>query len=89
MRQTIWYQDVINLGFKINQQFDSVYEAQYGFSYQIISLECPKGIVFYYERENPYQVKILRCKKNGDILSSATIKKLDELKKWVKFFKKK
>jgi len=85
----IWYSDVIYLGFEIESLQDNVYFKKYGFDYETVFLECPKGISFDYERENPSQVKMIRSDEDGNIIDKMVITSLKELKSLVKFFKTK
>jgi|AntRauTorckE5430_2_1112549.scaffolds.fasta_scaffold00649_22 hypothetical protein len=85
----IWYNDVIDLGFEIESVEDNVYFKKYGFPYNTVLLDCPKGISFDYERESPGQVKMVRSDEYGRIIATMLVTSLKELKSFVKFFKAK
>jgi len=88
-KDTIWYKDVIDLGFTEEESYDVVYETHYGYKYVIIELEFDNGICFIYEKENPNQVRLLRVDSEETIISEMLITKFSELERWINFFKNK
>ena len=80
------YSDILELGFTIDAQHDSVYEAEHGFGYCIITKELTKKIYLDWAKETKL-CKIVRLKNNkGDIANEKPIKNLNELKGIIDFF---
>ena len=88
-QEKIYYKDVMNLGFSEEKCHDSVYEAQYGFQYCIITKELTDTIELDWAKETQL-CKMIRLKdeESGDIAAEMPIKNLDHLKEIINFFTK-
>jgi hypothetical protein len=86
-QEKIKYKDVMNLGFNEQKCYDSVYEAEYGFQFCIISKDLTDTISLDWAKETQL-CKMIRVKdkESGDIASEMPIKNLDHLKEIINFF---
>lgn len=85
-QQEIEYCEVIKLGFEREDPGDTVFFNEYGFEYFIVYLNVSKGVSFDW-CPITRKVEMLRGNKKGDLLARHKIKDIDELIKWIKFFK--
>jgi len=85
--QDIWYQDVIDLGFKVLPQNDSVFEEQYGYPYAIISKKLCKGFVADWN-QHTHVVSVQHLNKELDILGTMATDNYDSLLILLEFFNK-
>lgn len=86
MQEVILYKDVVDLGFQRKEQNDSVFFNQYGFNYYLMNKKLDKKITAEWDI-NERTVRIIRCNKTGDILGQIDVANLEELKKYIEFFK--
>lgn len=86
-QEKINYSEIMALGFTEDIQHDSVYEAEHGFAYCIITLKVSKKIYFDWAKETKL-CKMVRLSnpKTGDIGNEMPIKNLEHLKELVVFF---
>lgn len=84
--QPIRFKDVIDLGFNYEQGNDKIHIDQYGYDWFWCEMKLHKQIFAYWDCDTRY-VELRRQNKDGDILSRIEVKDLDELKKWIEFFK--
>jgi hypothetical protein len=88
MQEQISYKDVENLGFKREEQNDDAFFNHYGFNYYLMTKKLDKKITAEWDI-NERTVRIIRCNKEGDILGQIDVANLEELKKFIDFFKDK
>jgi len=86
MKTDIKYEDVIALEFKVQVEFDEVYENKYGFPYKIFTLKLRKGILIDWQQSDG-QCMVYRHK-NDCILAKYELFSLEELQKIIEIFKK-
>lgn len=86
MQETIDYKEIMNLGFKRFDFDDTVFFDQNGYHYFWCDLKLHKKIVAHWECENK-TVVLRRMGKNGDILSELPVRNIDELERYINFFK--
>ena len=83
--ERINYKDIMECGFTDDPQHDSVYEAQYGFPYSIVTLNLTKKIYLQWDKETGL-CWIYRTDKDGWIQAKRPVLDLDNLKALVSFF---
>jgi len=83
--EQINYKDIMDFGFTEDYQSDSVYEAQYGFPYSIITLNLTKRIYLDWDKETRL-CWIYRIDKEGYIQAKRPIYNLEQLSDTVSFF---
>ena len=84
----IWYADIIELGFSVDECKDNVFERQYGFPYRIITKKLTKKMALQYNQEDG-TCEAHRTNKDGDILGTVHIHTIDGVKAFINFYKKK
>jgi hypothetical protein len=84
----IWYADIIDLGFNVEECKDNVFERQYGFPYKIITKKLTKNIELCYCQEDG-TCEVIRSNKDGDKLGGIAIATIEGVAAFVEFYKKK
>ena len=86
-QEKINYDEIMALGFTEDVISDSVYEAEHGYSYCIITKKLTKKIYLDWAKETKL-CKMVRLSKprTGDIGSELPIKNLEHLKEMINFF---
>lgn len=86
-QEKINYDKIMALGFTEEVNSDSVYEAEHGYSYCIITKQLTKKIYLDWAKETKL-CKMVRLSKpkTGDIGAELPIKNLDHLKEMINFF---
>lgn len=81
------YQTIMNLGFCEEVQEDSVYEAEHGYSYCIITKKLTKKIYLDWQKDTKL-CKMVRLSKpkTGNIGSELPIQNLAQLNELINFF---
>lgn len=88
-QEKINYCEIMALGFTEDVQNDSVYEAEHGYKYCIITKQLTKKIYLDWEKDTKL-CKMVRLSnhKTGDIGAELPIKNLEHLKEMINFFTK-
>lgn len=81
------YKDLINLGFKRTEAKDEVWFNQYGYGYFFLELNLNKNISMVWQPDEPNEVIVNRCDKEGFIQSSIVLHDLHQVKALVNLFK--
>jgi len=86
-QEKINYDKIMALGFTEEVNSDSVYEAEHGYSYCIITKQLTKKIYLDWQKDTKL-CKMVRLSKpkTGDIGAELPIKNLDHLKEMINFF---
>ena len=86
-QEKINYDKIMALGFSEEVQHDSVYEAQHGYSWCIITKQLTKKIYLDWQKDTKL-CKMVRLSKpkTGDIGAQLPIKNIDHLKEMINFF---
>ena len=86
-QEKINYSEIMALGFTEEVNSDSVYEAEHGYSYCIITKQLTKKIYLDWQKDTKL-CKMVRLSKpkTGDIGAELPIKNLDHLKEMINFF---
>ena len=81
------YDKIMDLGFTEDIQSDSIYEAQHGYAYCIITKNLTKKIYLDWEKETKLCKMVrLSSPKTGYIGAELPIKNLEHLKEMINFF---
>lgn len=83
--EKIIYKEIMALGFKSEEQNDSVYEAQYGFPYCIIEKQLTKKLYLDWEKETQL-CWLVRIDENWNVKKRIPVANLETLKQIVDFF---
>lgn len=86
-QEKINYSEIMALGFTEDVQSDSVYEAEHGYKYCIITKQLTKKIYLDWEKDTKL-CKMVRLSKpkTGEIGAELPIKNLEHLKEMINFF---
>ena len=84
-QQQLKYQDLIDLGFKRFEMSCSVFRGQYGYECFMLEMKAMKGILFAWHPEK--RTVLMQRMSKSDVKSVMPIYTLEELKKFVDFFK--
>lgn len=85
MQNKINYSDIMDLGFKEEIASDSVFEAQNGYPYGIVTKHLTKKIFLDWCKETKI-CKLVRTTKSGDVLSEIQNLKIEDVKTIINFY---
>lgn len=83
-QQEINYKDVIDLGFNVEQGNDNVYYNIHGHNYTIVTLDLKHRFICNWDCTTRL-VEIMKCDKEGNILSTMQIMDESHLKHMINF----
>ena len=83
----IYFQDVMDLGFKAESTHDGVFMDQHGYSYVIVTYKLNDYLEIDWDMTT-MEARLLNCDKDGSIKAKYDISGLEELKLIIKMTKK-
>jgi hypothetical protein len=84
----IWYADIIELGFSVDECKDNVFEREYGYPYRIITKKLTKNISIEY-RQPEGTCRVYRTNKDGYVLGEIELDDIESIKVFIEFYKEK
>jgi hypothetical protein len=82
----ILYHEVIDLGFKREDQSDNIFFKENGYEWFLVTKKLSKGLYLDWDCET-HRVELIRwVPKDGDILNRRTLVTVEEIKDCIEFF---
>lgn len=82
------YKDIIEAGFKVEETYDSIFKAEYGFDYKIVTLDLSKRLYLEWDTVTRF-VTFARIDKSYNILAQMMVYDKDHMLNIIEFFTKK